>query len=507
MPPTPREQKQLAKVFTKLSRMIEQGQTAAAIQQLEQMQRRMPKDINVMSLIARAHAKMGRHAETIDAYARAVEAHPKVAELRMSYAIALQRGGRYDQALLEYERTLYYAPDHFYARRHKVSVLTDLNRLEEAHKEWAALRDRFAKQDPDQDRHHDMALAVAISGARLAPQILDAQDAIDGINAHLPHAKEDSLKTAALYQLGRLHHALKQYDDAFASYRACKQIDKRPWDPDDHSTRIDRLIDCWCTDQPIPFSGVDGSRIIFVVGMMRSGTSLTEQMLAQIDNVTPGGEMNTISRLMGPMERDQMKHGRSYPSTRANYIQKNLRAMASTAMKMYNEVARQGIVTDKQPYNFAFVPLIAHMLPGCKIIHCVRDPLDTCLSNFTQAFARPHPQTHDLYWLGRYFADYERLMKAWHTVEEVDMIDLTYEKLVADPETEFRRVTDFLGLPWSDDILRFHESDRTINTASRDQVRKPLYKSAVKKHTPYEHHLDELKRGIEEGRAWAPARA
>jgi hypothetical protein len=141
------------------------------------------------------------------------------------------------------------------------------------------------------------------------------------------------------------------------------------------------------------------------------------------------------------------------------------------------------------------------MFPGAKIISCLRDPLDCCLSNFTQAFARLHPQTHELYYLGRYYADYERTMKAWREIPEVDMIDLQYEELVSDPETQSKRVMEFLGREWTDDILEFHKSKRTVNTASRDQVRKPMYTSSVKKYLPYEHLLDDLKRGIEEGRA------
>jgi len=90
----------------------------------------------------------------------------------------------------------------------------------------------------------------------------------------------------------------------------------------------------------------------------------------------------------------------------------------------------------------------------------------------------------------------ERLMKAWHTIDEVDMIDLHYEQLVADPEGESKRVVAFLGLEWSEDVLNFHRSTRTVSTASRDQVRQPLYTSSVKKYTRYEHHLDELKRGL-----------
>jgi len=233
--------------------------------------------------------------------------------------------------------------------------------------------------------------------------------------------------------------------------------------------------------------------------MMRSGTSLTEQMLAQIEHITPGGEMNAISRQVSSVESGKdvtIPHSRPYPYTRTLYTKPTLEKMSKAAMPMFNKIAQKGRVTDKQPFNYAYVPLIAHMFPGAKFIHCRRDPMDCCLSNFTQAFSRPHVQTHDLYWIGRYFTDYDRLMAAWHTLPEVDMIDLHYEEMVADPETQSKRITTFLGLDWTPDILDFHKSSRTVTTASRDQVRKPVYTSSVKKYKRYEHHLDELKRGL-----------
>ncbi|MEX0876907.1 MAG: sulfotransferase [Phycisphaerales bacterium] len=497
MPPDASQQKQLHALLRKLSNAIDSGYAAQALAKLNQLHAKSPRDVNILTLLARANAKMGRHPETIEAYAKASGLMPRDADLHFKLATALQRGGRYEDALLEYERALYNDPKHFFAQRHKTSVLTDLNRLDDADRTLKALEEQVVHEDLS----HDLRLGLAISAARLAPGVRDASECIDGIREHIGHAGEKSMLTAGYYQMGRLHHLLKQHDEAFACFKACKEVEKDQWDPEAHSARVDRLIGCWCGDEAIPFSEIDGSRLVFIVGMMRSGTSLTEQMLAQIPSVTPGGELNAISRQISEIETTKMRHGRPMPVTRGLYTQPRLRTMAAAAMAWYDRVAATGTVTDKQPYNHAYVPLIAHMSPGCRFIHCVRDPLDCCLSNFTQSFSRPHMQTHDLYWLGRYYADYERMMAAWHTLDEVEMIDLHYERLVSDPEGQARRVVEFLGLPWSDDILRFHESDRTVSTASRDQVRKPLYTTAVAKHKPFEPHLDELKRGLQDGRA------
>lgn len=498
MPPlNPIQKKQLHALYNKLNKAIDDGHPSPALKKLTQLHAKMPRDLNILMLMGKANGKLGRHAETIESYAKAVEIQPKDPEIRYKYASALHKGGRFDDSLLELERVLYYKPDHFYALRHKASALTDLDRVEEGFVALTALREAVKDQQLDPNQ----ALALAVSTARHAPKQLDPIECIEEIKRHLDGATEIGFIKAAHFQTGRLYHHLKRYDDAFASYTACKDVERQPWDPDEHSRRIDRLIACWRTDEPIPFSGVDGSRLIFVLGMMRSGTSLTEQMLAQVPGICPGGELNAISRQIPVGEATNMKQGRAMPLTRSLYTVPTLNKMARAAMKMYNGVSRREIVTDKQPYNYTCVPLIAHMLPGARVIHCVREPLDCCLSNYTQAFARNHMQTHDLYWLGRYYADYERVMRAWHRAAGVEMIDLHYEELVSDPETQSRRVMEFLGLPWTEEILRFHESDRTVNTASRDQVRRPMYTTAVKRYLPYEHLLGELKRGLAEGRA------
>ena len=497
---TPQKQKKLQELFRKLNEAIDAGHASQALNKIEELEERFPADTNVYMIKGRAHGSLGRHAESIEAFEKAVKLKPNEPDIRYQYGVALHKGGEFEQALLEFERVLYLKPDHFYALRHKSSALTDLGRNEDGYKVWEELVEKFRDVDLDLNRR----TAIAISGARFAPKLRDAQVSIDDIAKYIDDSNEKQFRKAGYYQMGRLHQHLEHHDDAFDAYTNSKLIDKGEWDPEAHSQRIDELIDCWRTDEEIPFSkakGVDGSRLIFIVGMMRSGTSLTEQMLAQVNGIVPGGEMNAVARSIPKSEHISMKYGHRYAIDRSLYTQGRINKMSKSAMEVYNEVHRHMSVTDKQPYNYVHVPLIMHMFPGVKIIHCKRDALDCCLSNYTQAFARLHMQTHDLYWLGRYFADYERTMNAWHEVPEVDMIDLQYEELVADPEGQSKRVMEFLGREWTEDILEFHKSKRTVNTASRDQVRKKIYTSSVKKYTPYEHRLDELKRGIEEGRA------
>jgi len=489
----PAQLKKLRVMLKKINKAIDLGNTTPAINTLHKLNTQYPRNPMVLTLLGRANSKIGRHSESIEAYKQAVKNKPKDGELRSQYALALQKGGRYEEALLELERTLYYIPNDYHALRYKCSVLNDLNQTDKALAAHNALRSSVEGQQLSASYQ----LGIAVSGARLAPKAIDAAAAVEEIERSIDDPScEDGLLVPAYWHMGRLYSHLKEYDKAFESYKNCKEIKKENWDPDEHSKRIDQLIACWTGDAQIPYTEIDGSRLIFILGMMRSGTSLTEQMIAQVEGVTAGGEMNAISRQLPQIEQSTMPHGRPHPSTPQLYTKGTLKKMGEAAMQMYNDIARTGYITDKQPYNYLYAPLIAHMFPGCKIIHCVRNPMDCCLSNYTQSFSRPHMQTHDLYWLGRYYRDYERLMQAWHTIDEIDMIDLHYEQLVEDPEGESKRVMAFLGIEWTEDILNFHTSSRIVSTSSRDQVRKPIYTSSVKKYKHYENHLDELKRGL-----------
>lgn len=480
--------------------LIQQGRSSEALSGILQMVKIKPNDYRVYDCLCSANSALGRHAEAIEAGAKAVALAPKAAPTRMRYAKALQSGGHYEEAIIEFERTLYHMPGNLDAMRGKLNTYSDIGDNQQALKELRALEAHIATLDLPPSE----TIGLAIDKARLAPKAIDAQEAIDELIPLATNPKlHERFRSIALHHIGRLYETQKDYDNAFKYFKLGNDLKKEDWNPDLFDAYIDRLIKCWQGIAKVPTATVplkntiDPSRLIFVVGMMRSGTSMTEQMLAQIPTVTPGGEMNAIAR--APIRFESLPNptgGRALPVTRLIYNQRVINEMAKGAAVFYNEVAKEGIITDKQPYNIFYVPLITRLFPGAKIIHCCRDPQDTCLSNFTQTFARPHPQTNDLYWIGRYHKTYQRMMQAWHDIEEIDMLDVHYEDMVSDPETQSKRVCQYLGKEWTEDILNFHNSDRTVRTASRDQVRKPIYKSSVKKHEHYTAHLAPLRKGL-----------
>lgn len=501
-PLNPAQQQKFVQLLKNLHDAVNSGSLMIAMQampKLHELHERFPKNVNVLVLLGRGYMAIRNMPESLVYYKKAVTLMPTETDINFQYGIALENAGHLDHALDRYERVIKERPNHFYALRHRVSTLDSLGRKDEAYEAYTKLREQFRDTQLDPEQLN----ALAITSASFAPDRTDAGECLETLESRIENTGDRDLIRAGSIQLGRLHKHFKQYDEAFEWYLKGKSVDKDDWDCDEYSRRIDQLIECW-RDHQIPFSqakNIDGSRLIFIVGMPRSGTTLAEQMLGQLKTIEPGGEMTVIDSEIPRSERVTLRHATRLPIDHTNYTQAIIDAMSKNAMKAYNKVSKRLAVTDKQPYNYALAPMIAHILPGAKIIHCTRDALDCCFSNFTTAFTHLQMQSHDLYWLGRYYADYERVMRAWHELPEVEMIDLSYEELVQDPETHIRRVLGFIGHGWSDDILQFHESDRTVMTASRDQVRKKLYTSSIAKYKPFEHRLDELKRGIEDGRA------
>jgi len=147
---------------------------------------------------------------------------------------------------------------------------------------------------------------------------------------------------------------------------------------------------------------------------------------------------------------------------------------------------------DKNPNNFIFVGLMRIALPGTKIINARRHPLDSCFGSYKQLFASGQPFTYDLTELGEYYLQYQRLMDHWQEVTPGFVLDVHYEDVVGDLEGQVRRILDFCSLPFEENCLRFHETERAVKTASSEQVRQPIYSSSVNLWRNYEDHLDEL---------------
>jgi tetratricopeptide (TPR) repeat protein len=241
------------------------------------------------------------------------------------------------------------------------------------------------------------------------------------------------------------------------------------------------------------FAGNDDSRPVFIVGMPRSGSTLVEQILSSHPDLYGAGEVKYLSYSLGQL-RDRFPSLPKYPDMMTKITPAQLDIVAKNYLRQLTATSGDAKrVTDKLLTNYFFVGLINLLFPNAKIINTMRDPVDTCLSGFTKLFKDDMPHSYDLGELGRYYGKYREIMEHWGQVlPEGTLITVKYEDVVANTEKEARRLIDFLGLPWNDKCVDFHKSDRPVKTASVAQVRKPIYKTSVKRWKKYGDGLQRL---------------
>ncbi|MGH8337916.1 MAG: sulfotransferase family protein, partial [Gammaproteobacteria bacterium] len=244
-------------------------------------------------------------------------------------------------------------------------------------------------------------------------------------------------------------------------------------------------------------AGVNDTRPVFIVGMSRSGTTLVEQILASHPKVYGAGEIQALRRCaraeFGTGEDDDTLPMRLAALESGRFARIGARYSACLDA-LSPDSAR---VTDKLPGNMALVGLIHLAFPRATIIHCVRDPRDTCVSCFSKLFTTGHYFSYELGELGRFYRLYEELMHHWREVLPPGrMLEVRYEDVVTDIEGQARKLLAFCGLPWDDTCLRFYEALRPVRTASLTQVRQPIYASSVGRWKRYEKYLDPLKQAL-----------
>jgi hypothetical protein len=214
--------------------------------------------------------------------------------------------------------------------------------------------------------------------------------------------------------------------------------------------------------------------------MPRSGTSLVEQILASDPSVHGAGELMTLPRQVRRLLEHEPSAGTFPESAVTVEPQRIILLGAEYLIKLQALAPSATHIVDKLPDNFRRIGLIHLALPGARIIHVHRDPIDTCLSCFAQLFTGDLPYTYNLAELGRYYRAYCDLMEHWRRVLLANtVLDIRYEDLVADLEGQSRRLLDYCEIPWNDACLAFHQNRRLVRTASATQVRQPLYASSV----------------------------
>jgi tetratricopeptide (TPR) repeat protein len=440
--------------------------------------------------------ELQRFDEALASYDRALALQPDYAEALYNRGNTLHERGDLHAALAHYRRTLSLKPDLADAYNNMGNVLEELGQLQEAQSAYLE------------------ALRLDPNNTAAYVNLADAKTFKPG-DTHLAAMEARAAKTEGLsktdrmrldFALGKAYADLNEHSRSFQHLLAGNSAKRTSicYDETAALALFDRIEAVFTPELIAAKSGGGNPSAlpIFVLGMPRSGTTLVEQIIASHPAVHGGGEL----RLLGDVVRTvRGPDGKSvpYPELTPSLDRAGLQQIGARYAAMLRELAanhgapRAERITNKMPSNYYFAGLIHLALPNAKIIHTIRDPLDTCMSCFSRLFTAEQNYTYDLSELGRYYQRYQRLMAHWRRVLPVGhILDVRYEDVVADLERQARRIIGYCALPWDDRCLSFHETDRPVRTASATQVRQPIYTSAIGRWRVYEEHIEPLLNGL-----------
>jgi Tfp pilus assembly protein PilF len=306
------------------------------------------------------------------------------------------------------------------------------------------------------------------------------------------------------YAMAKIKEDKQDYNTAFLYLSKASSLHKKQCDYNEKAElERFRLIKSAINRDAIESLGKCGnqsSRPLFVLGMPRSGTTLVEQILSSHNDIVGGGELQFINMVLS--NHAAMTNTKSIESL-AKLTCQHLDTLSGDYLSMMAPIAPgDKHIVDKMPGNFMYLGLIALMFPNAKIIHVKRNPMATCFSCLKQRFSEGHDYSYDLVDLGHYYLAYLDLMRHWHELFPGRILDLEYEALTHNLETEAMRMIDYCGLDWDAACLDFHKNVRAVRTASLAQVRKPIYTKSVAFWRNYEEQMEPLNRILKEGGAF-----
>lgn len=434
---------QLARALLQLNRA---GEAESAMRRALQIG---SSDPIVQDLLGNVLSMWGDHRAANEWFRRAADAHPDVARYQLNLAASLVALGRDGEA------------------RNALS---------------AALA-----ADPESPQAHWM---LANAHTATSVEHIEQLAGLCAASAQRPNAV-----AFLAYAAGKEYEDLSRWDEAFEAYARGAAAKRSTLDYDDaaDAATFDALIETftpqWCAREA---SGCVDPSPIFIIGEPRTGTTLVERIVSSHSQVHSAGELQQfaieVRRLV-----EVNAPGRHPPAVIRGAANVDAKALGEAYLRSteYVRGTRPRFV-DKLPTNYLYLGLIARALPNARVIHIVRDPIDSCFASYKQLFADAYPHSYDQREMARHHVRYRRLMEHWRRALPGRFIDVEYENIVDDLETEARRIVEYLSLPWEDACLNFHRNAAAVATASAIQVREPVHARSVARWRCYERQLQPM---------------
>ncbi len=470
------------------------GNRRQALQHFENAIRIDPNDAESHNGLGMTAASLASTEKAILHFRKAIELSGTHREAENNLAILLSATGQSDEAIELFRHLIGNNPEFVTARINLGSILIELGQFEEAveHLE-VALR---LKPDSALALHHLGDLSLADEYQFTEAQMAQMKMLLDS------GGNPSENRIAIGFTYAGILEKQKRFADAFDIYQKANFLNHQAsqrkdivFDASLHEKKMQQAIAFFNNEffdsQKQRGVSSDSETPVFVVGMPRSGTTLIEQIISSHPEASGAGELAAIEEVSLQISAIT-ESANPYPECLGDLSRRAGETIQQQYLdKLSKNRSPSRRIVDKTWYNFYFLGLIATLFPKARVIHCLRDPRDVALSCFFSNF-------NSIHWSWRmgdiiaYYKSYRTIMKHWENTLPIEVLDVQYEELIANQESISQRIIDFCGLDWNEDCLNFYKSPRSVQTASRVQVRKPIYTKSVGRWKSFENELSKI---------------
>ena len=477
----------------RLARLLHQhGQNSDAIKFLQAAYTKGHHSLELSYLLAALLHLERQFAQAVDIIDGCIAEHPGFAPAYNLKGTSLIELNQYEAAILAFEQAIVIQPDSADAYNNLAWALRALGRKQEAisNFEKACSVNKQATE--------------ALSGLLLLKTFSEKTEEFDAVEGLLENGQLSIKQNTELrFAIGKAYEDIRDYPAAFHHFQKANQQWRKTlsYHIDQDRNLFAAIKQAWSKisiepDQAIQNSSRNELQPIFVVGMPRSSTTLIEQILSSHSAIVGGGELPFLEQLLLNAEQSIIDPALMSDSMLEKLAQDYLQQAKS---HLGNQLTnRHRYFTDKLPQNFRFIGAILRLFPQAIIVHCRREPMDTCLSLFKHHFPMArHHYAYDLKELGQYYCLYEDLMAHWHALAPDRILDIQYEILLDHFEDKVRSLLAFCSLDFEPECLSFEQTQRVVRTASSDQVRQGLFKQGAGRWQHYQQELAPLKSSLQ----------
>lgn len=468
---------------------VSERQARRAEALFQQVLQRMPDNWRAWNGLGRAQIIQDNAEAAHESFNRSLEIKPEATETKVLKADAYSRQYHYEQAIALLEQALADNPDHNPALSQLGLALKTIGEQQRA---IEVLRRCIANDELYGEAYWTLSDMKTFK--------FDDQEVVNMERILADDQLNDARQVQFGYALGKALEHRQDYQRAFSCYSDANRVQKRLLDyhPQSNQQITDELIKDVTRNKlaRLVRNPRDEVTPIFVVGLPRSGSTLQEQILASHSQVEGTQELAYMPRLAKGMHLGvNALTENPFPQNMNELTAATIEVIATRylAQAENHRVKKLPYFIDKLPNNFSHIGLILTCFPNAKIINTLRHPMDNCLGCFKQLWAMGQNFTYSLEDLGHYYNDYHRLMQHWHKEFPGKILDVQYESVVDDLESNVRRILDFCDLDFEQSCLNFHETKRAVKTSSSEQVRQPIYRSALAYWKNFEEELQPLR--------------